>query len=181
MHFPAGSSGTAGTLERYERQDTGYYNLTHSVSITNTGGHGIQSYFNGIVVVGDYVYQTFCITTGLVVGMRRFDKATLANETAMTVPSITWAAQGIHTWTDGTYIYINPENSTTTGRYSISGTTISTAGTGTSSTTISNVDTGSSFAFNGKEIYQISGKTSTITATNVAQIKSKINNFKCGL
>lgn len=151
------TSNTAGLIQRYEREDTGYYIKTHEVSITNTDGNaGIgNSDRHGLVVLGDYLYQTYSITTGSAIAMKRFLKSNLTGETLMTVPLMVGTVHKL--WMDGNYIYLQIGTSTTVSKYTVSGTTLTLVTTGTAHADFANAITGGSVAFNGKEMYLIRG------------------------
>lgn len=121
-------------LHRYERDSkTGMYFFTHSVSVTTpieASSHG------SIVKIGSYIYL-FRGNGGNVIATR-YDETDLANETSMTVPSVTITTVGrVSAWSDGVDAYLVASNtSTTVRRWTVSGTTFSAAGTTTATSGI---------------------------------------------
>lgn len=138
-----------GFIYRFERDAvTGAYFETHAVATTFSF---TSDEYSGLVVLGDYVYlfgdngSTGNDVTGI-----RFDKANLANEATLTVPSIdtSGAARNVTAWTDGTLIYIiQSKADTTVHKFSVSGTTLTAVGTATASAAL---------AQNGSNIFEAS-------------------------
>lgn len=116
-------------LFRYARDSiSGTYTLTHAVNTTPGGS------FANITVLGNYVYLFYDNNT--VMGCYRYDLATMANETSITMPSIDMSSTNysIGCWSDGTFCYVTQSKaSTTTYKLALSGTTFSTSSTSTTS------------------------------------------------
>lgn len=161
MFFSSTTSDTSGNLYRYERNKFGEYKETHRVTATRSGANTPNNQYEHLVVIGDYVYHVWCDSSSEV-QVTRYDIADLTNATTMTVPTISFSAVGIHVWTDGTFIYINPENDSTTSRYSISGTTISLDDTGSASNALKDQDDGGSILFNGENHYFVYGSSNNV-------------------
>lgn len=131
---------------RYARDSaTGMYFLTHNVSITPGG-----TSFASVTILGNYVY--FFWDNNTVIGCYRYDLATLANETLMTVPAIDTAGTNyvVGSWTDGTYIYVvNSKGTETAYKMSVSGTTFSAV----SNVTTSGLANYNSNMYDGTSVY----------------------------
>lgn len=128
----------------------------------------------GLVVIGSYVYLCYrSIASGVV---RRFDKADLTNDTAITISGTDFnSADYCSAYTNGTDLIIC--NSTTTWyRYTISGTTITNAATVTTLTGINlqgAISDGSNAFFieGGGVIYKYSF-TGTLSTSNTRDLGS---------
>lgn len=121
---------SANVLKRYTRDtNTGMYYITHKIDPT-LSITGLPN--NGMIIIGSYVYVIY--DGGVNFAATRFDLADLANETTMTVPTVTaTGTNGVVAWTDGTYAYWVGSNvgTTTVNKWSVSGTTFSAVTTGT--------------------------------------------------
>jgi len=128
---------------------TGAYFVTHEV---NSAIGGIVSTNFGMIVLGDYVYVFYDNVANL--GCYRYDLATLANETVITVPAIATAGTSLTSaWTDGVYAYVMSDDlGTTVNVLSLSGTTFSTVTTATAVSGNLNGNRNSSF-FDGTYPY----------------------------
>lgn len=160
LYWMQHTSTSQARVERYERNSIGYYNRTHAVTLTLASIEQDTNSYDPIVI-GEYLYLVWGNTSGDV-AITRLDKADLTNETSMTVPTITFAASGFHTWTDGKFIYYNAENSSTVSKYSISGTTVSLEDTGTADSSIYNINEGGSVVFDGENHWYIVGQSNNI-------------------
>lgn len=114
------------TLYRYERDSyTGFYIQTHQVSITSpVPAHDTGS----IIQIGLYIYIFGNDGTNII--CRRYLAADLTGETLMTVPTVASTA-GTIAWTDGKYAYVVSSLSTTSRKWSVSGTTFTAVSTAT--------------------------------------------------
>jgi hypothetical protein len=123
------NSSLSNELFRYERDSiTGMYFMTHNVSSTAASG------FACVTVLGDYVYMFYDGVNN--VSCYRYDLATLANETVMTVPALDTSGTNytVSCWNDGSYVYVTQAKANTvTNKWSLSGTTFSAVSTSTTS------------------------------------------------
>lgn len=157
LYVVYGSGGNGRNLARYERDaTTGMYIGTHNVSAP-----GRISNFCGLTVIGAYVYLTYKINTSAG-GTERYDAADLLNTVSMAysggAPDFTQACKVSYT-DDATTgdLYIH-SNGGTWIQYTISGTTLTNAGTIAS---ISNPD---GAAFDGTDVIMV--KSGTLYNTN---------------
>lgn len=123
--------GGTDTLKRFQRDSlTGQYFLTHSVAVTDIGyGQG------GIVEIGSYIYLITDSSGANIIG-QRFLASDLTGQTTLTLPAVA-SSSAICVWTNGTDIYvISDSSSTTSRRWTISGTTLTAAGTATVSSSL---------------------------------------------
>jgi hypothetical protein len=153
-------SGT-NELFRYVRDSvTGLYVLTHNVNSTLGGDAGA-----GLCILGDYLYLFY--DGGNSVSCYRYDLATLANETVITMPPIDTTGSNYNqiAWTDGTYMYLKTSKVNTTAyKMSISGTIFSTVATSATSNSVS-TGQGNCTMFDGTNNYAFNfstGDTATI-------------------
>lgn len=141
-------------LFRYERDSlTGTYLMTHNVSST------AASPVACVTVLGNYVY--LFADTGNTVICYRYDLATLANETAMTVPSLDTAGANytVGSYTDGTYIYVTQNKAgNVTNKWSLSNTTFSAVSTAATSS----LDVSLANMYDGTSVYVAPTNTGTI-------------------
>lgn len=114
-------------ISRWERDaNTGIYFVTHAGVALSPLSIPSNDY-GAIVVLGNYVYVFSNDSTNII--CRRFDAADLANNTAMTVPTVACTSV-VMAWTDGTDIYvISSSSDTTSRRWTLSGTTLTAAST----------------------------------------------------
>lgn len=118
----------SGSIYYYER-DTVTGTFMYKATVNPAIAHATAGDLPAMVVVGSYVY--FFVSNDTNVIGARFDAQTLANEVSLTVPTIT-ATNDVAAWTDGTDIYVvAADSSTTSRRWTISGTTLSAASTAT--------------------------------------------------
>lgn len=119
------ASNTENDLIRYEKDsNTGAFLRTHIVAAS----FSLPDNF-GMVVIGDYLYVL--ANNGTNITAKRFLAADLTGGTSMTVPTVS-CTSGLIAWTDGTDVYvISGESSTTSRRWTVSGTTFSAASTET--------------------------------------------------
>lgn len=154
-------------LFRYARDaNTGMFYQTHQVNQAAIG----NTNFASIVIVGSYAY--LFVDGGNDIDCYRYDLATLANETAMTVPTIDTSGSNfaVATWTDGTFIYLVQSNAATTGyKLSISGTTLSTSATSTTAAAYS-TDGSVSYCFDGTNNYSVTVNTNSIVVKKASDI-----------
>ncbi len=157
------------TLElfRFARDSySGQYVMTHNVSATS--GAGATS---ALQILGNYVY--LFVDGGNFETCYRYDLATLANETSMTMPSIDTAGSnyGSMAWTDGTFMYLKTSKTNTTAyKMSVSGTTFTTV---TTSSTFGTLSGGSSVTtmFDGTNNYAFNwGSSDTATIYKGADV-----------
>lgn len=129
-------SNTQAIVERFAKDSSGAYYKTHSATTTVPAASNFNSNTAtmGLVVIGSYVYLCYrSIVSGVV---RRFDKADLTNDTAMTISGTDFnSADYCPAYTNGTDLIIC-NSMTTWYRYTISGTTITNAATVTTLTGI---------------------------------------------
>jgi len=163
-------------LFRYAKDsNTGMYYQTHRVNTTPTGP------YSSMVIVGSYLY-IFCDLDPFT--CYRYDSATGANETLMTIPSIDVAGNNYDSscWTDGTYIYVVVAKANTTAyKLSISGTTLTQVTTSTCNVTVSGNT--KSFIYDGTNTYEVVISSSTITirkATDIYFVASTTTTYTAG-
>lgn len=118
------------SLSRFARDaQSGEYYLTHSIDPTISIPSGD---IGSLVYVSPYIYFFSNDGTNLIAS--RFSATDLTGEQAMTVPTIT-AHGWVLSWTDGTFVYLtsdaNGSASTTSRKWSISGTSMVAVTTGT--------------------------------------------------
>lgn len=173
-------SNQSTEIFRYARDtNTGTYYQTHQVNSTIG-----SSNFSSVVIVGNYVYIFWDSNT--VVSAYRYDLADLANEAAMTVPSIdtSGANYAISSWTDGTDIYLAQAKASTTGyKLSISGTTLTTVTTSTTAVGLASNGT-LSFMFDGTNTYSVQVGADSITikkATDIYFVASTTTTITAGI
>ena len=130
LTFFAGFDGSTDTLKRFTRDTlTGTYKLTHTEATLN-----FSPSVCGMVVIGDYLYVAQ--DAGATVTVYRYLKTDLSGKTAMTGITIGATGAFINMFTDGTFIYLQENATTTFHKLSISGTiftdtgTVTVAGTG---------------------------------------------------
>lgn len=126
MYLFNGISGSS-ILYRFARDSvTGMYLETHRIDPTLT----LPNADNGaIIVIGSFIYVFSNNGTNIICS--RFSADDLTGEQAMTVPSVA-CTEDVVAWTDGTDAYvISSASSTTSRRWTISGTTMSEASTAT--------------------------------------------------
>lgn len=145
------SDSAVGNMARLARDSvTGQYFPTHTFS-----GTGSSTGRLGLVVFGDYLYYFY--DNGATMAARRVDLADLTNETAMTLstPIDTSGAApcNVNAFTDGKYIYVQSNNSTTFAKLTVSGTTFTQVTTITVDSAFDNPD--SCFFFDGKKIIMV--------------------------
>lgn len=115
----------SGTLSRFQRDSiTGQYAITHEITPTLTIP---ASDAGSIIVIGLYMYMFANDGTNIVCS--RFLAADLTGEQVMTVPTVA-CTQWTNSWTDGTFAYVvSSTTSTTSRRWSVSGTTFTAVST----------------------------------------------------
>lgn len=98
-------------LHRYQKDSlTGMFKLTHTVTPAISMSSGD---FGGIVQIGDYIYL---LTGGSsTIFCSRLLASDLTGETVITMPAIT-STSNVIAWTDGTYIYVTSNNTSTISR-----------------------------------------------------------------
>ena len=146
---------SGNTLERYGRDAlTGFYFKTHSIDPTFTFDN--QS---GMIVIGIYLYIFGDDNTNL--QSSRFLAADLTGETTMTVPVVGNINTTVGAWTDGTFAYVIANDSSTTSRkWSVSGTTFSAVTTATVASTLA-TDTPNFSFWDGTSAYIITNNSPT--------------------
>lgn len=146
------TNNSSSGMIRFERDSaTGYYFKTHEISTTNYQ-------YASIAILGDYLY--YFTDGGSTVSCTRYDLATGANATSITMPSIDTSGSSYITgaWSDGTYLYMaQSKASTTYYKFSVSGTTFTTVTTGTTTATV--ID--ASILFDGTNFYTLTWATGT--------------------
>lgn len=140
------SSSDSNSFVRYERNPiTGFYRETHRIDPTFQFRSGSTGQF---IFLGLYIYAFASDGTNII--CTRFLAADLTGETNMTVPTI-GATGDVWAWTDGTYLYVVSNSATTTTRkWSVSGTTLSAVDTATN---VLSLSTGDSSVFDGTNIF----------------------------
>lgn len=148
-------STTAANLYRFERDtNTGYYLQTHKVDPTLSQPSGDGS---SIVEIGAYIYVSTNDGTNIIVS--RFSKADLTGEQVMTVPVVACTTVAT-SYTDGVFIYHTSQTATTTThKWSISGTTMSAVST---ATTANLVALSMSSMFDGENVYIVKNTSPTM-------------------
>lgn len=144
--------GSNGSMYRYALDiNTGFYRYTH------TGGSIPNSKYGSIVIIGLYVYV---LTPGITnLSITRYNLADLGTSTSMTIPTTACSSTAVG-WTDGTDLYwISNDSSTTSRRWTISGTTMTEAAT---KTITSYSGSGSNYMYDGKNIYLVNKSNSVI-------------------
>lgn len=115
-------------LTRYEKDaNTGAYLETHSILTANI------ERLAGVIILGVYVYLIGTNVSDEIIGYR-YDIADLTNQTALTFDATYDPLVGDICYTDGTDLFIST-TSTVVRRFTISGTTLTSAGTITSAWT----------------------------------------------
>jgi len=148
---------TNAKLTRYARDtNTGIYMYTHEINPALS----INGNDSSMIIIGSYIY-IFSASTNIV--CTRFLLADLTGETTMSVP--TTAATRASAWTNGTDAYVVSNTTSTTSRkWTISGTTMSEASTATCTSTVSNNGQAQSSIWDGTNPY-IVRKTGTTEIT----------------
>lgn len=148
---------TNAKLTRYARDtNTGIYMYTHEINPALS----INGNESSMIIIGSYIY-IFSASTNIV--CTRFLLADLTGETTMSVP--TTAATTASAWTNGTDAYVVSNTTSTTSRkWTISGTTMSEASTATCTSTVSNNGQAQSSIWDGTNPY-IVRKTGTTEIT----------------
>lgn len=145
-------------MRRYARDSvTGTYYATHEINPT-------VSYSNcgNLVVIGSYIYTVHANANAI--ASTRFLLADLTGETNMTVPVVADTGTPVG-WTDGTYFYvIGGSTSTTSRKWSVSGTTFSAVTTDTCVSGLPNNNYAS--FYDGTSVYMVS-----VTFAGVSTIK----------
>ena len=133
-------------LFRFERDSiTGTYMMSHRVAATQSIN---SNDWGSLVVIGDYVYL---VTQNANIEVTRFDADDLTGEVDMTVPTVTSNSRTI-AWTDATDMYLISGNSSTTSRrWSISGTTMTAEDTASVSSSLGSTE--ASTFFDGSKAY----------------------------
>jgi len=124
------SAATTAVVQRWAKDSSGSYYVTHEVTTTVPGGQNFSSNTNtmGLAVIGSYVYLCYASTAPAAI-VRRFDKADLANDTAITISGTDFDTSSYcPAYTNGTDLIVC-DTTTTWYRYTISGTTITNAAT----------------------------------------------------
>lgn len=114
------------SIRRYAKNTvTGKFMLSHTATFQSVGASTWSTW--SLAVVGSYVYVVWFSAGGGTIQHKRFDKATLLNPVTLTL-SWTIFANGSACTTNGTDLLVY-ESSDTFRKYTISGTTITNAGT----------------------------------------------------
>lgn len=124
------TANTTARVQRWAKDSSGSYYNTHSVTTTVPGGANFSSNTAkmGLAVIGSHLYLCYASSAPASI-VRRFDKADLTNDTAMTISGTDFDnASYCHAYTNGTDLIIC-DITTTWYRYTISGTTITNAAT----------------------------------------------------
>jgi len=154
-----------GVLYRFARDTyTGMYMQTHSVTPTLAVPNGDTG---AMIVIGIYMY--LFTNDGVNIVCSRFLAADLTGETVMTVPTVANTAN-TQAWTDGTYAYVSATNSTTSRKWSVSGTTFSAVSTATLSTHVDSFQ----FMSDGKFAYGIINSGSTFSIRKFTTIDGSV-------
>lgn len=106
------TNSTTLTIYRYARDSTGNYYQTHSTTLTIDSGQA------GVAIIGNFVY--ICATIGGISVFIRYAIADLTGVTSMTTSG--GNPSGTKMFGDGTAVYV--QNSNSSDKYTISGTTI---------------------------------------------------------
>jgi hypothetical protein len=166
---------------------TGQFTETHRVDPTLAIPSGDSG---GIIVIGSFIYVFTNDGTNIVCS--RFSAADLTGEQVMTVPTVA-CTNFLTAWTDGVDAYlISNASSTTSRRWTVSGTTFTAAGTATVSTFVpsrlnsSMYDGNNAYVIqrNGVNLYQsevfkltnIDGSTKTTTTIPLSHKLSDVTN-----
>jgi hypothetical protein len=166
-------SGTTDALYRFERDaGTGQYLQTHRVTISASGQFNTSTH-GSVIVIGSYAYL-FSIPASGNIYCYRYDLATLANETTITVPVVA-ASNYVVAWTDGTNAYIISSSTATTSRtWTLSGTTFSASSTATVTSPMTTISLNYSTFWDGSNAY-ICGTDSATTYTFYIRKLTAIN------
>lgn len=141
------SGNTSMNIYKWVRDiNTGLYVSTVSLASATFGGSPSGNSAVAMVLVGSYLYIFF--HTGAAMIGQRFDKATLANQTTMTMSGTSFGTGINDAFSDGTDIYIHT-SSGTYFKYTISGTTI----TYSSSITYTSCGAGGGSACDGTNVW----------------------------
>lgn len=157
-------NGVTLSLMRLARDSiTGTYEQTHSINMTLSNPDCCA-----LIVIGLYLYVF--TNNGTNVVATRFLAADLTGETNMTVPTLA-NTTGITVWTDGTFAYVvSQSSSTTSNKWSVSGTTFSASSTATCSADISSGGSAimQTSVFDGTNVYV--GQNETILAPKIMKL-----------